>query len=40
MGKATQKLILVLQLLLVTVGAVSLLFGVFTLVGNWISRGF
>ena len=37
MGRLTEKLILSIQIILVGVGILSLVFGVFALIGTWLS---
>jgi len=39
MGRLTEKLILLAQIVLVGVGILSLVFGVFALIGTWLSHG-
>jgi hypothetical protein len=39
MGRLTEKLILLVQIILVGVGILSLVFGVFALIGTWLSHG-
>jgi hypothetical protein len=39
MAKLTEKLLLFVQIILVGVGILSLVFGVFALIGSWLSQG-